>query len=130
MTFSKVNLSKGHRNKKAWELLRFASLKDVVVIGAASKLFSYFIKEYSPEEVISYSDNRWNTGKTYENIGFKYNGDTGIGYWYIFENRRLHRFNLRKRSTDDQEKTEYENRLIQGYKRIWDCGNSKWIWKI
>lgn len=129
MTFAKANLAKGHRNSLAWELLRFSSIKNTVVVGAASRLFSYFIKTYSPVEVISYSDNRWNTGNTYKNIGFQPNGDTGIGYWYILGDKRIHRFNLRKTKDDDQTKTEYENRLTQGYKRIWDCGHSKWIWR-
>lgn len=129
MTFAKLNLAKGHRGNSGWELLRFSSLRDTIVVGAASRLFSYFLKTYSPREIISYSDNRWNTGNTYKNIGFEHNGETGIGYWYIMGNKRIHRFNLRKTKDDDQQKTEYENRLDQGYKRIWDCGHTRWIWR-
>ena len=131
MTFSKLNLSRGVRNKNMWELLRFASLLNYNIVGGASKLFSYFVKKYNPPEVWSYSDNRWNTGNTYKNIGFDYIGNTSIGYWYIDlkEGKRIHRFGMRKNSNDDENLSEYENRLNQGYLRIWDCGHSKWIWK-
>lgn len=130
MSFGKVNLSRGIKNKDIIELLRFASLKNYNIVGAASKLFQYFIRKYNPTEVLSYSDNRWNTGNVYNNLDFRYAGETGIGYWYIDlrAGKRIHRFNLRKNKNDNQELTEYENRLLGGYLRIWDCGNSKWIW--
>jgi hypothetical protein len=131
MTFSKSNLSRGIKNSDQWELLRFASSLNHLVIGGSSKLFKYFCNHYSFEKIISYSDNRWNTGNVYKEIGFKSNGETGLGYWYINlkEGKRIHRFSLRKSVNDDPTKTEYENRLEQGYLRIWDCGNSKWIWQ-
>jgi hypothetical protein len=30
----------------------------------------------------------------------------------------------------DSKKTEYENMLENGWKRVWDSGNSKWFFKI
>ena len=132
MSFSRPNLSRGIRDAKPteWELLRFASLKGTNVLGAAGKLFKYFRNTYLPTKVISYSDKRWSVGGLYETIGFTTNGDTPINYWYInLKNvKRLHRFALRKNSKDIQSLTEYENRLAQGYLRIWDCGNGRWIW--
>lgn len=132
MTFSKPNLSKGHRNvaENTWELLRFSNILNTSVVGSASKLFSYFIKKYNPEKIISYSDNRWNTGDVYSKLGFLYDGETPLNYWYIDPKKikRIHRFKLRKNKNDDPSLTEYENRLKQGWLRIWDCGNSKWVW--
>lgn len=132
MTFSRPNLSRGIRDATPteWELLRFASLKDSNVLGAAGKLFKYFQNTYFPTKVTSYSDKRWSVGGLYKTIGFSTNGDTPINYWYIdLKNlKRLHRFSLRKNSKDNQSLTEYENRLAQGYLRIWDCGNSRWTW--
>lgn len=39
------------------------------------------------------------------------------------------RYGLRKNQDDDPTLTEYENRLSQGYTRIWDCGHARYEWK-
>lgn len=128
MKFSKLNKAKGfvgiHDN--VYELNRYASYGHIV--GGASKLFSHFIRDYNPMSVVSYSDLRWNTGKVYEAIGMKYAGNTTPGYWYIQGTSRIHRFSLRKNKEDDQSLTEWENRKLQGWNRIWDCGHAKYVW--
>jgi predicted nucleic acid-binding Zn ribbon protein len=132
MTFSAPNKSKGQRKENNfWELLRFCSIKNTIVVGSANKLFSYFIKNYDPHKILSFADSRWSVGNLYNVLKFSKENDTPINYWYIDtkNTKRLHRFSLRKNINDDQSITEYENRLNQGYLRIWDCGNSKWIWK-
>lgn len=128
MTFSKGNLS---RKSSAWEIDRFASRLDTSVIGGANKLWSYFHKNYNPDIVISYADNRWSNGNLYNTLGFSFDKNTVPNYWYFKPNEliRHHRFTLRKNNSDYVHLTEYENRLRQGYLRIWDCGSSKWIWK-
>lgn len=128
MTFSKSNLS---RKIRGWELNRFASITDTTVVGGASKMFKYFIEHYAPESIISYSDNRWSLGNLYSRLGFEKVSDGTPNYWYfkLPNGERIHRFTLRKNKTDDQTLTEYENRVQQGYSRIWDCGSAKWVWR-
>jgi len=127
MTFSRSNVS---RKVVGWELNRFASKLNTIVIGAASKLFNYFVKTYSPESIISYSDNRWSSGDLYSAIGFSKVSDGVPNYWYFKPpaTQRIHRFTLRKTTNDNPTLTEVENRKAQGYLRIWDCGSSKWVW--
>ncbi len=127
MTFSNNNVS---RKLKGWELNRFASECGTVVVGGASKMFSYFLKKYAPSQVISYSDTRWSDGNLYSELGFSYEGNTRCNYWYFKRGtvKRLHRFALRKQKTDNNELTEYENRALMGYSRIFDYGNGKWVW--
>lgn len=127
MTFVNSNLS---RKSTVWEINRFASVKDTVVIGGASKIFKEFLKLIAPETVISYSDNRWSDGKLYKSLGFEKKSNGTPNYWYFLPNSetRIHRFTLRKNSKDNQALTEYENRQAQGYLRIWDYGSSKWEW--
>lgn len=127
MSFTNNNIS---RKLNSWEINRFSSLLDTNVIGGASKLFKAFVKEYQPEKIISYADNRWSNGDLYKNLGFNKTSDGTPNYWYFLPNSnlRIHRFTLRKTKDDDQLLTEYENRLNQGYNRIWDSGSSRWEW--
>jgi len=128
MTFSKNNIS---RKIKDWELNRFCSLPNYIVIGGASKLFKRFIEIADPDTVISYADLRWSEGKIYDILGFKFERETAPNYWYFISNnsKRIHRYSLRKTRNDDPNKTEKQLRNEQGYLRIWDCGSSKWVWK-
>jgi hypothetical protein len=128
MTFIKSNISRG--NKDMWEIQRMAGIKNTKVTGAASKLFFHFIKEINPISVLSYADLRWFTGDSYKNMGFKFINNTTAGYWYfkLTGTNRYHRYSLRKNKDDDRNLTEWENRQLQGYDRIWDCGHAKWIW--
>lgn len=128
MTFSKTNLS---RKIIGWEINRFCNKLNTSVIGGASKLFSAFVKNYSPDSVISYADSRWSEGNLYKTLNFSYDSTTKPNYWYFLPNelRRIHRFSLRKTENDDKNLTENELRQSEGYMKIWDCGNTKWIWK-
>lgn len=128
MTFSKPSKAKGQKMIAGhWELLRFCSILDTTVVGGASKLLNHFVKTHCPIQVLSFADRRWSTGNLYKRLGFDEKPATALNYWYIKGDKRYHRFGLRKNKNDDQSLTEYENRLAQGYLRIWDCGSSKWI---
>lgn len=125
MTFRKGDISK---RQSGWELSRFCSLSDTTVLGAASKLFKAFIKQFDPEHVVTFSDLRWNNGDVYNSLGFKFVSYSSINYWYIDGTKRKHRYALRKHSGEDSSKTEFEIRDSQGWNRIWDCGNAKYVW--
>jgi hypothetical protein len=101
-------------------------------VGGASKLLKYFIKNYKPKSIVSYSDNRWFDGGLYKKLGFNFVNNTSINYWYFKGFIRYHRYGFRKdklvRDGFDQNKTESEIMLERGYGKIWDCGNKKWVW--
>lgn len=132
MTFSKQNISKGLTRKEGqWELDRFCSHLGYCVVGAGSKLLSWFEVNYNPSFILSYADRRWSTGGLYKKLGFVLDGNTQPNYWYTCDYKtRLHRFSLRKNKDDDPSMTEWENRVKQGYDRIWDCGNLRFIKRI
>ena len=130
MTFSKNNHS---RKGKGWEIDRYCSKFGMQVIGGASKLFKHFIRNIEPSSVVSYADLRYGNGGVYEKLGFVFDKDTSPNYWYFRNNfRRHHRFTLRKGvvDSDDVNKTEWENRIEQGWNRIWDCGSRKYVWNV
>ena len=131
MTFSRPSVSKGKKGVigEVWEIGRFCSMYNV--IGIAGKFLSYFKKNYKWDEIFTFADRRWDTGNTYEKIGFKKIGYTSPNYWYFHTNaiKKWHRFNFRKNVLKDKlkyfdsNKTEWENMKYNGWDRIWDCGN-------
>jgi len=126
MTFSKNNIS---RKIHEWELNRFCSIPEYVIVGGASKLLSAFERAIMPKSIVTYADRRWSQGNVYSQLGFSYVTTTSPGYWYFRANEciRFHRYSLRKTKHDDQILSEWENRILQGWNRIWDCGNKKYI---
>jgi hypothetical protein len=127
MTFSNNNISRKINN---WEINRFCSKLDHTIVGGASKLFKRFLTDYNPKEVISYADSRWSNGDLYKILGFNFVHKTHSNYWYFRPNEliRKHRYGFRKNKNDNPNLTEYENRLNEGYLRIWDCGSTKWCY--
>jgi very-short-patch-repair endonuclease len=115
-----------------YELLRFCSKKYTSVVGAANKLFQYFIKTYNPRKIVTYADRSWSTGDLYERMGFKFIQKTPPNYHYIINNERKHRFGFRKdvlvKQGYDSNKTEHEIMLERKIYRIFNSGNLKYEW--
>lgn len=135
MDFSKLTISKGRMPKdNHWELSRYSVEGNIP--GAAGKLFAHFIKDKSPDEVISYSDCRWGKGNVYKLLNFVHKGVTLPGYWYVKGNMRYHRYKFRKSELirlgfdngTDKKNTEYRIMRNLKYHIIWDCGNDYWVW--
>jgi hypothetical protein len=132
MTFGKKRKAMNSiSGENEYELLRFCNQKGLNVVGGASKLFKYFVKNYNPKEVISYADRSWSQGHLYEKLGFKYISKTPVNYYYIIDGIRKHRFNYRKdkliKEGFNKNKTEHEIMLERGLYRIYDSGSLKYI---
>jgi hypothetical protein len=129
MTFSKGRLAL-NANKEEWEMVRFCNKLNTTIVGGASKLFKYFLNSYEPTIVNSFSDIRYFDGKLYEKLGFSKISTTKPNYWYITNNKRLHRFNFTKskliKEGFDPSKTEFEIMAERKILKIYDCGNVKW----
>ena len=127
MTFGKGNISKGSKAEKdIYELNRFCSNYNYHIPGIASKLLTYFKRNYEWKEIFSYADRRWSDGNLYDKIGFTLSHITQPNYWYVSGLQRIHRFNLRKRPDEPKDIYEWILRQSEGYYRIWDCGNYKY----
>ena len=127
MTFGKPRINLGGKNEDGkYELVRFCNLKDTSVIGGASKLLKYFIKEYSPKEIVSYADKRWSVGNLYTKLGFIHTHDSKPNYFYIVDRMCENRFKYRKdklvKEGFDKDKSEREIMLERKIYRIYDCG--------
>jgi hypothetical protein len=121
---------------KSIELKRFCSDKNVQIIGGASKLLAAFKLDTDYEKVISFSNNRYSSGKIYETLGFVHEHDVLPDYEYIHKNSclvRHHKSNFRKSRLitkfdlpDDIKLSEKQIMLDKGYYRLYDCGKKKW----
>lgn len=142
MTFGKMRASIGTSSKEdlsnCWELVRFCSELNTVVVGGASKLFKYFIDKYSPEEVRSFSDRAHTRGNLYEKLGFIKVRTSNPGYVWVDLRTDIsyHRFcsqkqNIAKFLHDpdvDLSKTERQIMIEHEFVQMYDCGTILWKW--
>jgi len=141
-----MSLGSPRYNKKSqWELLRLASLSNIVVSGGTKKLWAYFLKNYDPISVVSYCDRRWFTGQIYQNLGFVLETISKPTYWYTDYHQRYHRSRFTKKncikqillspnnSYSEEELIAFTEKYlateILSLDRIWDCGQDSWRWK-
>jgi len=138
MTFSRPRVSLGSRsgeNRGEFELVRFCTKSYTNVVGAFGKLFKAFVNEYKPTSVVTYSDLRWGRGDVYKKAGFTFKGYTRPNYRWVVNSKRYHRFAFRKSELPkklnkfDPNLSEVANMEMNGYYRIFDAGNAKWVCK-
>ena len=134
MSFGKRSLGKDCDIQ--WELIRYCSLLNTCVIGGASKLFNRFIHDYKPFKIISWSSNDISDGYMYKKLGFEF-VNSSSSYWYVSKQscKRYHRsvfskVNLLKKGIIDVDdnRSEREIALDLNFRRIFDSGQSKWVW--
>jgi len=127
----RVAMGKKTTNDGEYELLRFCNKLNTNVVGGASRLFKYFIKNYKPTEITTYADRSFSQGKLYETLGFKFIEKTKPNYYYVIGRKKYHRFNFRKniliKEGFDPNKTEHEIMLERKIYRIYNSGNLKYI---
>ena len=131
MTFIKSRFNRNYD----YELARFCNKINHSVVGGASRLFRNFLVKQNPRSVISYCDLRWNTGSSYEKMGFTNMGASAPNYWYTAPNSSSIESRLKYQKhklskilkTFDPKLSEWENMQVNGYDRIWDCGNQRFV---
>ena len=140
MTFGKKRAGMGSRIKEngEYELSRFCTKLNTQVVGGAAKMVKYFIENYNPKSIYSFSSNDISSGELYRKLGFKESG-TNQSYWYVYVKgfQRYHRLSFTK---DDIVRkgwkpnkigwTEKEVMFEHGYIQIYDSGQIKWVLKI
>jgi len=134
MGFGQLRKSLGNKEKddKKFELVRFCTILNTRVIGGASKLLSYFEKNFKWDEIISYAKRDHSKGNVYKQLGFIQDKICLPGYTWLVNGKRKHRFNFRKSvisNINNKHLTEIEIMHNQGYYRCFDSGNFKFIKK-
>ena len=112
-----------------WNLNRFCSKKNTIVIGGASKLLKFFINKYEPTRIISFADRDWSNGGLYYNLGFNFVKNLDPDYKYIVDNMRVNKQRFTKSKLSklgfDTIKTESVIMSDMGYHKIFNCGKIK-----
>ncbi len=129
MTFVKSRFNKGFD----WEISRYCNKLDHHVIGGMSRLLKHFRKLHSGS-IITYADRRYSyKNNVYSSSGFELLHISKPNYFYfkvmggsdIITHRQTFQKHKLKMKLDqyDSNLTEWENMKMNGYDRIWDCGN-------
>ena len=125
MTFSKSRFNKNYD----YELLRYCTIGNFTIIGGADKLFAYFKRNYDFSSIVSYADRRWSDGNLYRKLNFIEVSSSAPAYYYTTGEERFNRVKFQKHKLAnilevfDPTLSEFENMVINGYHRVWDCGN-------
>lgn len=118
------------------ELLRFASRGSVV--GGFSRLLKKF-KENNPDcrKLLSYADRRWSEGNVYKSAGFEFVGNTKPNYAWYKNLNKVSRYDAQRHKLETLFGKEFPETMSEaqimrseGYWRVFDAGNSKWVLTI
>lgn len=140
MVFSHPRAFSGYNSSytsNTWELIRFCTLKNSTCIGGASKLFKYFIHNYNPDKVISFSDTSNTSGSVYAILGFNYCYTTPPNYVWVeikadiaYNRVKCRKSNLRKLLNDStidiDNQTEAQIMESHGFVKVYNSGLIKW----
>jgi very-short-patch-repair endonuclease len=130
MTFGRPRFT----NEYEYELVRYCSLLDINVIGGASRLLKYFINNYTPTSIISYSDKRWSDGSLYKKLNFAHKHTSDPSYFYFRNFDIISRYRAQKHKLKTLFPDIYKDELSESkimelakYVRIYDCGTDVWV---
>ena len=132
---------RGAYAEQMWTLSRYATR--VTVQGGASRLFKAFLDEHPGCDVKSFSDNRYFTGKMYEQLGFKLEETSPPDYqvWHpqlglmpkTSWQRRKIPTRIREIGSSERfdplhdARSERDMTYLLGARRIFDCGKKRWV---
>ena len=112
-----------------WNLSRFCNKINFNIVGGASKLLSFFNKNYNPCRIISFADKEWSTGDLYYKLGFELKYESDPNYKYLVDMKRVNKQRFQKKKLVnmgyDINKSESEIMFDLKYYKIFDCGQLK-----
>lgn len=118
---------------RSYELIRYGSAKGTTITGGLSKLLKTFIKEVKPDDIMTYADRDWWSGKSYVPLGFKMIEHTPpLQFWIHPEEKIRYTGNqlarLLERGKKGGIKTSVNNLAQEkGYIKIFNSGNRKFL---
>tara|TARA_B100000963_G_scaffold339228_1_gene336786 strand:+ start:545 stop:1924 length:1380 start_codon:yes stop_codon:yes gene_type:complete len=108
--------------KDYYEISRFATKPNTVVVGGLGKFIKYYKNNYI-NDLMTYADRRFGEGLGYKKVGFQKYGETGIDYWYSDGRQRYDRFVVKAEGG----KSEREKAAGMNLYKVWGCGSNIWV---
>lgn len=130
-----IDLGRHHRKKEKASIVltRLCFKNGLQIIGGSSKLFKAcveYCKNKNINTIVSWSDNRYSTGRIYEKLGFVKKEELKPDYYYVNMKNPKKRISKqsqsKKNSNCPKNMTELEWANHRGFSRIWDCGKIRW----
>jgi len=119
---------------RSFELVRYANLLHHCVTGGLGKLIARFIKEVNPDDIMTYADLDWASGKCYQTLNFVQTAITSpLTFWiHPAEMIRYYPHRLPKQLTDEFNRRDKNGKIEdflkdKGYVRIYNAGNLKYL---
>jgi hypothetical protein len=119
------------KNSSDLELIRFATMKNINVLGGFSKFLSLLRKKFPNKTLHTYADLNIYTGDVYEKTGFTFNRLTDPDFYYCKDgNTFVSRYQAQKHKLKNLLKDKFESNLSEEenmknseYYRVYGCGN-------
>jgi len=111
-----------------YELIRYTTKYEHLIVGGPDKLFSYFINEYKPKNIVSYSLNDRGFTTLYNRLNFK-EIDNTVTPNYIWCKNKTNiktRYQCQKHKLPEDVQSENEYMRSLGYYKIYNSGNTKY----
>lgn len=128
---SVIGFGKSRFKQGEIELHRYCVKAGYQIVGGFSKLITHACTNADISEFISYIDLAHFNGRGYKKAGFKLLEVTQPSYIYIKGDEIKSRMQCQKHKLEafleeyDPNLSEYENMLLNGWDRVYDCGNMK-----
>ena len=119
---------------RSFELLRYANLLHHVVSGGLGKLIARFVKDVNPDDIMTYADLDWASGKGYQTLNFEQTAVTPPQSFWIHpaEMIRYYPHRLPQQLTDEFDRQKRYTKMDDflkdgGYVKIYNAGNLKFL---
>lgn len=120
-----------------FEIIRYCNKVGYGVMGGFSKCLAAFCRRFKPKSIVSFSDRRFSNGDVYYKNGFVKAGTSKPNYKYckgklVLSRNKCQKSKLASLLGDayDQQMSESENMISNGFTQLFDAGNDKWVIKF
>lgn len=128
---SVASVGRNRYMKNEFELIRYCSKLNTIIVGGFGKLLKEIKKDYN--KFYSYADLRYFNGNVYSKFGVLIK-TTEPGYFWTDSVNRISRYKTQKHKLHKLLENEYDENLSEnqnmikfGYDKIYDCGHNLYL---
>lgn len=119
---------------RSFELVRYGSKSNTNITGGLSKVLTAFIDDVQPDDIMTYADCDWWTGRSYAPLGFTMVEQTPPQQFWLHpnDNIRYQQKHLPQHVKDQLKgSANIDETMIQlGYLPIYNSGNRKFLYRV